>query len=92
MSSGYRNSAGEDLDELFDPYVQGTQPAATGFRTRDGVDLAARYAPMAYGTKGADVNLRNSSGTDLSNLWAQKGSAAYPNEQFVDDRRQTARA
>lgn len=78
MASGFRNSAGVDFDSLFDPYQQGTAPAATGFRTSDGVDLAGRYAPIAFGTKGPDVGYRTSAGTDLSNLWAAAGTATYP--------------
>lgn len=77
MATNYRNSAGTDFDDLFDPYVTGTVPPNTAFRTSDGVDLAGRYAPLSYGTKRADVNYRTSAGTDLSNLWAQKGSAIY---------------
>lgn len=77
MATNFRNSAGTDFDDLFDPYVAGTVPSNTGFRTSDGVDLAGRYAPLSFGTKRADVNYRTSAGTDLSNLWAQKGSASY---------------
>lgn len=77
MATNYRNSAGTDFDDLFDPYVTGTVPPNTAFRTSDGVDLAGRYAPLSYGTKRADVNYRTSAGLDLSNLWAQKGSAIY---------------
>lgn len=77
MATNFRNSAGTDFDDLFDPYVAGTVPSNTGFRTSDGVDLAGRYAPLSYGTKRADVNYRTSAGTDLSNLWAAKGTATY---------------
>ena len=77
MATNFRNSAGTDFDDLFDPYVTGTVPPNTAFRTSDGVDLAGRYAPLSFGTKRADVNYRTSAGTDLSNLWAQKGSAVY---------------
>lgn len=77
MPAGYRDSAGTDFDDLFDPYVQGAKPANTGFRTADGVDLAERYAPLSFGTKRADVGYRNAAGVDVSNLWAAKGSASY---------------
>lgn len=77
MPAGYRNSAGIDFDELFDPYVQGEKPAPTGYRTSDGADLCERYAPLAYGSKGPDVGYRNSAGLDLSNLWAARGTAQY---------------
>lgn len=77
MATNFRDSAGTDFDDLFDPYVTGTVPPNTAFRTSDGVDLAGRYAPLSYGSKRADVNYRTSAGTDLSNLWAQKGSTTY---------------
>lgn len=77
MATNFRNSAGTDFDDLFDPYVTGTVPPNTAFRTSDGVDLAGRYAPLSFGTKRADVNYRTSAGTDLSNLWAAKGTAQY---------------
>lgn len=77
MPSLFRDAGGADFDDLFDPYVQGSVPAATGFRTSDGTDLAGRYAPLAFGSKRADVNMRNSAGVDLTNLWAAKGTASY---------------
>lgn len=76
MPAGYRNSAGIDFDDLFDPYEQGEKPAPTGYRTSDGADLCERYAPIAFGSKGPDVGYRNSAGVDLSNLWAAKGSGS----------------
>lgn len=77
MATNYRNSAGVDFDDLFDPYVQGTIPSSTNYRTSDGVDLAGRYAPLSYGSKAPDVNYRTSAGTDVTNLWAAKGTAQY---------------
>lgn len=77
MATNYRNSAGTDFDDIFDPYVEGTKPADTGFRTSDGVDLAGRYAPLSYGSKAPNVNYRTSDGTDVTNLWAAKGTASY---------------
>ena len=77
MAVNYRNNAGVDFDDLYDPFVQGTPPAATGYRNLSGVDLAGRYAPIAFGTKGPNVNYRNLAGVDLSNLWAAIGTARY---------------
>lgn len=77
MAVGYKNSAGVDFDLLFDPYVQGTPPAATGYRNAAGVDLAGRYAPISFGTKGPNVGMRTAAGVDVSNLWAAFGTAAY---------------
>lgn len=75
MPSGYRSS-GIDFDDLFDPYVIGTPPAATGYRVA-GVDLAGRYAPLVYGTQRADVGNRILGGADVATLWAAKGTARY---------------
>jgi hypothetical protein len=77
MTTGFRNSANVDFDDLFDPYVQGTKPAATGFQTSDGVDLRERYAPIAFGSKGPNVGYQTNAGVDVSNLWAAAGTAVY---------------
>ena len=94
MATNYRNSAGTDFDDVFDPYVQGTVPANTAFRTSDGVDLAGRYAPLSYGSKAPDVNYRTSAGTDVTNLWAAKGTASYapPTPGFGGDYSAAAQA
>lgn len=76
MASGYR-SAGVDFDDLFDPYVTGTPPAATGYRVSGVGDLAGRYAPLIYGTQRADVGYRIAGGADVATLWAAKGTATY---------------
>lgn len=77
MSTGFRNASGTDFDDVFDPYVQGTKPAATGYRTSDGVDLNQRYAPLAFGSAAAAQGYRISSGSDVNTLWAAKGTANY---------------
>jgi len=77
MTTGFRNASGVDFDSLFDPYVQGTSPAATGLRLSTGVDLAGRFAPITFGSKGPDVGFRTSGGVDVSNLWAAIGTAVY---------------
>ena len=77
MTTGFRNSSGTDLDSVFDPYVQGTKPAATGFRTSDGVDLNQRFAPLSFGSAAAVQGYRLSSGADVNTLWAAKGTATY---------------
>lgn len=75
MPVGYRNSAGVDFDDLFDPDVQGDGPTAPFLRTAAGV--AVRYADISYGSKGPNVGYRTSAGVDVSNLWAAKGTASY---------------
>jgi len=77
MTVGFRNSAGVDLDSVFDPYVQGTKPAATGFRDSAGVDLNQRYAPLVFGSAAAATGMRIASGADLNTLWAAAGTASY---------------
>ena len=76
MTSGFQ-SAGVDFDLLFDPYVQGTIPAATGYTITGYGDLAGRYAPLVYGTKRANVGYSAPGVSDLSNLWAAYGTATY---------------
>lgn len=75
MPVGYRNAAGVDFDDLFDPDVQGNGPTAPFLRTAAGV--AVRYADISYGSKGPNVGYRTSAGVDVSNLWAAKGTATY---------------
>lgn len=76
MPSGFRSS-GFDFDDLFDPYVTGTPPAATGYRIAGVGDLASRYAPLIYGTQRGDVGYRIAGGADVATLWAAKGTATY---------------
>ena len=89
MASGFRYF-GVDFDDLFDPYVTGSAPAATGFRTVGGVDTAGRYAPLIFGTQRADVDYQIASPADVATLWAAKGTASYvsstaglPDEVYV---------
>ncbi len=77
MTTGFRNSAGTDLDAVFDPYVQGTSPGATGYRLSTGVDINTRYAPLTFGTAAAVTGYRISSGADLNTLFAAFGTAHY---------------
>jgi len=75
MASGYRNSAGQDTDDLFDPDTVGDGPQGTGYRRSDGSVL--RYAAAKYGQPGAAVGYRMSNGVDIGTLWARKGTAVY---------------
>lgn len=74
MPTGFTRG-GVDFDDIFDPYVEGSKPAATGL-TYGGSDLVNRYAPISYGTKAANVGF-TAGGSDVSNLWAAKGTAVY---------------
>lgn len=75
MASGYKNAAGTDFDDLFDPDVVGDGPTASGFMKADGTLL--KYAAAKYGTVGPNVNFKLASGADVATLWAKKGSASY---------------
>lgn len=69
MPTGFRNSAGADLEDLFEA---GTVQAA-GFRLSNGSNLA--FAARGGATKAPDVGFRDNAGSDLSNLWLPKGAA-----------------
>ena len=75
MTSGYRNSAGVDADDLFDPDVQGDGYAATFLRRSDGTPL--KFASASYGTPGDVFGFRDASGVDVGPKWAKKGTAQY---------------
>lgn len=75
MAAGIRTN-GVDLDDVFDPYVQGTKPALTGYRSA-GQDLRDRYAPIVYGSAASATGYRIPGGADLSTLFAAKGTASY---------------
>lgn len=75
MASGFRNAAGVDTDDLYDPDLVGAGPQATGFRRADGATL--RYASATYGTPGDAMGFRLSDGRDIGPLWAKKGTASY---------------
>lgn len=69
MPTGFRNSAGVDLEDLFE--AGATQ--AAGFRLSSGSNIA--FAARGGATKGPDVGFRDNAGSDLSNLWLPKGAA-----------------
>jgi len=69
--SGYR-TAGQDLDNLFDPDTVGDGAAVALYQG----GVPRRYANIKYGSKRADVGYKNG-GTDVSNYWAAKGTAVY---------------
>lgn len=74
MTSG-RSVNGVDLDNWFDPYISGTQPAATGYQVA-GVDLNQRYAPLYLGVQAALTGYAVN-GADLNTLFAKIGTAQY---------------
>lgn len=64
MASGYVNSAGTDLDNLF--YTNNGNAGAVGYVTSSNQDLGNRYTNA--NTLGYSVGYQNSAGTDLGNL------------------------
>lgn len=77
MAVNYIAANGQDLDDVFDPYVTGASPAATGFILSSGVDLNTRYAPIVFGSAASATGLLISNGNDLNTLFAAKGTAVY---------------
>lgn len=75
MASGYKNAAGSDFDDLFDPDVVGDGPTAANFKLSDGSLL--KYADVKYGSAGPNVSFKLANGADVATLWAKKGSASY---------------
>jgi len=75
MATGIKKGT-VDLDDYFDPYVEGAKPAATGYKVGS-TDLNQRYAPLAYGTQAAATGMKITGGADLNTLWAKKGTASY---------------
>lgn len=76
MPTPFRNAAGVDLEELFDPDVMGDGPVAPALRLHAG-HPGIRFAAIAYGSKGPNVGYRSASGMDVSNIWAARGTARY---------------
>lgn len=74
MPTNYKVN-GVDLDQIFDPYVSGTKPAATHY-TVNGVDLRDIFAPRYLGTS-APVTHYTVNGVDLNQIFAAKGSITY---------------
>lgn len=74
MVTGFRAN-GVDLDDVFDPYVEGTKPALTGYKAGT-QDLRDRFAPLAYGTQAVATGYKVN-GADLNTLFAKKGTAVY---------------
>lgn len=80
MATGIKVRSGGidvDLDDWFDPYLQGTKPGLTGYNVAGFGDLRDRYAPLVYGTKAALTNYSVAGVGDLRELFAAKGTAKY---------------
>ena len=64
MASGYKNSAGTDLDSIF--YTSNGNAGALGFLNSSNKDLGNLYT--SKNTYGTTVGYKNSAGTDIGNL------------------------
>lgn len=72
------SSAGVNLDDVFDPFVEGTQlDTSTGWNDVEGNDIFNRYAPLSFGAQAAVTRLNDKKGRDLNQWWAAKGTASY---------------
>jgi hypothetical protein len=69
MASGFKNSAGTDLDSLF--LTNNSNAGAIGFKVSGGQDLGNRYS-NASPKLGQTTGYKNSAGTDLGNLRSNK--------------------
>jgi hypothetical protein len=65
MTSGFKNSAGTDLDSLF--LVNNQNAGAIGFKISDGTDLGNRYS-NATTKLNQTIGFKNSAGTDIGYL------------------------
>ena len=79
MPASIRNSAGTDLDSIFEPLQGGDDStyrlaSAVGYRDSSGVDLKDKYVVRAKGGAAAAVSIRDSSGNDLNAVFAAIGT------------------
>ena len=79
MASGYLNSAGTDLDNLF--LVDNGNAGAIGFQVSNGQDLGNRFS--AASTLGYNLGYKNSAGTDIGYL---RGKMVAPTISFSYDK------
>lgn len=78
MATGFRNRAGADWEDLFEPEVGGNGVGDPKFRRSNGSII--RFAKRSLGTAVANVEAGRTDGQgDAATLWAKKGSVAYLN-------------
>lgn len=75
MTSGFRNAAGQDADDVYDPDVVGDGSPGAGFRNASGQNI--RYASSRYGQPGGVLGCRNDGGADYGPGWSSKNTANY---------------
>jgi hypothetical protein len=79
VANTYRNVAGLNPEDVYDPDMVGDGPTASiagiGYKNAAGVLL--KFAKLSYGTAAANHGYRLADGRDFSALWAKKGTAVY---------------
>lgn len=76
MTTTFRNAAGSDFDDLFEPETNGNGIGDGFYRRSDG--SALRFAARNLGNKIPDVAYTSSLGYgDVTNQWAGRGTVAY---------------
>lgn len=75
MTSGILNSAGVDLDDLYDLADQGSTGKTFGILASDGTDIGARYAPASEGSAGDSVGIIGINGETVGPQFRKKGSS-----------------
>ncbi|HEV2681721.1 MAG TPA: hypothetical protein VGV14_14545 [Rhodanobacter sp.] len=79
MAFSYRNAAGLNPEDVYDPDVIGDGPdaAISGIGYRNAAGVLLRFAALKYGSAAANHGYRLADGRDFSALWAKKGTASY---------------
>jgi len=79
VANSYRNAAGQNPEDVYEPDVVGDGPTAAiggiGYRRADGTLL--KFAARKYGTAAPNHGYRLADGRDFSALWCKKGTASY---------------
>lgn len=79
MPISYRNVAGQNPDDVYEPDVMGDGPSAAigGIGYRDAGGVLLKFAALSHGTAAPNHGYRLADGRDFSALWAKKGTVAY---------------
>lgn len=79
MANSYRNVAGQNPEDVYDPDVMGDGPVAAigGIGYRNAAGQLLKFAAKQYGSAAPNHGYRIADGRDFSALWAKKGTASY---------------
>jgi hypothetical protein len=75
MTVGFRNAAGQDADDIYDPDVKADGGPAIGFRNVSGQNI--HYANSKYGQPGGALGCGGSGVADYGPTWSKAGTAVY---------------